>query len=132
MADLAGAFAQIAAALPVGISPFRPGKLCWPGTPVTDEGGSIVTPSTPEEFDCSVQVDQVTEAMRAEAGYTDKDLRLLILAPDLGRAVDTAATVEVLSGPHLGTWSIQSEAKDVMGFAYDGRGRMLAVGADDA
>lgn len=131
MADVAAAFAQIVGALPVGISPFRPGKLSWPGEPVLDDGGSIVTPGTPEEYDCSVQVDQVTEAMRLEAGYTDKDVRMLILAPDLGRAVDTDATVEVLSGPHVGTWSIQSDAKDVMGFAYDGRGRRLAVEVSD-
>lgn len=129
MADLAAAFAQIATALPVGISPFRPGKLRWPGTPVLDEGGSIVSPGTPEEYDCSVQIDLCTEAMRLEAGYTDKDVRLLVLAPDLGRAVDTDATVEVLSGPHVETWSIQSQAKDVMGFAYDGRGRRLAAEA---
>lgn len=125
MADLAAAFAQIATALPVGISPFHPGKLRWPGVPVTDEGGSIITPGTPEEYDCSVQIDVCTEGMRLEAGYTDKDVRMLVLAPDLPRPVDTDATVEVLSGPHVGNWSIQSQAKDVMGFAYDGRGRAI-------
>jgi hypothetical protein len=120
----AEAFADIALAISSGGGgPFHPGVLRWPGVPVVDDGGSIVTPGTPEEHDCHVQVDVVTEAMRAEAGYTDKDVRLIILAPELARAVDTDATVEVLSGPHAGTWTIQSQAKDVLGVAYDGRGR---------
>lgn len=117
-------FASIAAAVSSRYGgPFHEGRLRWPGTPVTDDGGSIVEPGTPEEYACSVQVDVVTEAMRGEAGYTDKDVRLIVLAPGLARAVDTDATVEVLEGPHAGTWSIQSEALDVAGCAYDGRGR---------
>lgn len=121
---LAECFAGIARAVSDRFDgPFHPGTLRWSGTPTTDDGGSITTPGTPEEYDCRVQVDQVTEAMRNEAGYVDHDVRLLILAPGLARAVDTDATVEVLSGPHAGVWSIASNAVDVLGFAYDGRGR---------
>lgn len=118
------AFAQIALAVSDAVGgPFHAGKLHWAGTPVKDAGGSIVTPGTPVEFDCSVQVDTVTESMRAEAGYADKDVRLIVLASGLGRAVDTKARVEVLSGPHAGLWTVESETRDVLGFAYDGRGR---------
>lgn len=128
---LADAFAQIATAVSSAFGgPYHAGKLRWPGTPVLD-GGSIVSPGTPEEYDCSVQVDAVTEAMRGQDGYTDRDMRLLILAPGLARAVDTSATVEVLAGPHVGTWMIASNASDVLGFAFDGRGRILAQDSYD-
>jgi hypothetical protein len=128
----ADAFAQIAAAVSQAFEgPFHAGILRWPGVPVT-EGGSIITPGTPEEYDCTVQVDVVTEAMRGEDGYTDKDMRLIVLAPGLERAVDTSATVEVLAGPHQGVWMIASNAKDTLGCAYDGRGRQLAQAAYDA
>lgn len=108
--------------------PYHPGKLRWPGTPVTDDGGSIITPGTPEIYDCSVQIDVVTDAMRAEAGYVDRDVRVIVLAPNLPKPVDTDATVEVLAGVgvpahHVGTWSVVSESQDVLGYAYDGRGR---------
>lgn len=120
----ADAFAGIATAISAKYGgPFVAGILRWPGEPDTDDGGSIVTPGTPDEHDCMVQVDVVTEAMRGEVGYSDKDVRVIVLAPGLGRAVDTDATVQVLSGPHAGTWSLQSETKDVLGCAYDGRGR---------
>lgn len=118
-------FASIAAAVSARFGgPYHAGKLSWPGTPVTDAGGSIITPGTPEIHDCSVQVDVCTEAMRLEAGYTDKDVRLIILAPGLGRDVDTDARVEVLAGPHAGTYTIQGESLDTIGCAFDGRGRI--------
>lgn len=131
-------FASIAAAVSARYGgPFHAGVIRWPGVPVTDDGGSIISPGTPEEYDCSVQVDVVTEAMRGDAGYSDKDVRLIVLAPGLARAVDTDATIEVLAGAgvpaiHVGTWSIQSESQDVLGCAYDGRGRRIGQAASDA
>ena len=121
---LAERFAGIARAVSARFDgPYHDAVLRWPGVPVTDDGGSIVEPGTPVEFPCSAQIDVVTEAMRGEAGYTDTDMRVLILAPGLGRAVDTDATVELLAGPHAGTWSIAGQSLDTMGFAFDGRGR---------
>ena len=61
--------------------------------------------------------------MRGEAGYADKDVRLIILAPGLLRRVDTEARLQILAGPHAGTWTIAGESLDAMGFAFDGRGR---------
>jgi hypothetical protein len=127
----AEAFADIATSFSAAFGgPFHAGKVRWPGTPVM-EGGSIITPGTPEEYDCAVQVDVVTEAMRGEDGYTDKDMRLIVLAPGLARAVDSSATVELLAGPHIGVWMIASNAKDTLGCAYDGRGRQQAQAAYD-
>jgi hypothetical protein len=105
--------------------PFHAGRLVWQGEAVKDEGGSIITPGVPEEHACTVQVDSVTEAMRAEAGYTDKDVRLIILAPGLGRGVDTDAALTVLEGPHAGNWMIAGQSLDTLAFAYDGRGRRV-------
>lgn len=128
-------FAEAFAAIAQGFSasfggPFYPGKLHWPGSPVYDDGGSIVTPGAPVEHDCMVQIDAVTEAMRLQEGFTEKDVRIIILAPALARPVDTDAEVEVLPGPavpvqHVGRWSIQSETMDAVGCAFDGRGRRV-------
>lgn len=127
----ADAFAAIATALSTAFDgPFHPGTLRWPGVPVL-EGGSIVSPGVPEEYPCQVQIDRVTEAMRGEQGYTDRDMRVIILAAGLARAVDTSATVEVLEGPFVGTWMIASNATDPVGCAYDGRGRIQAQAAYD-
>lgn len=118
-------FAGIAAAIGARYGgPFHAGRLVWPGEPVLDDGGSIVEPGTPVAFDCSVQIDACTEAMRAEAGYTDRDVRLIVLAPGLGRALDSDATIEVLAGPHAGTYSVQGQTLDPVGVAFDGRGRV--------
>lgn len=121
---LAERFAGIARAVSARFEgPYHNAVLSWPGEPVTDAGSSIIEPGEPVTFPCSAQIDVVTEAMRLEAGYTDKDMRVLILAPGLGRAVDSDATLEVLAGPHAGSWSIAGESLDTLGFAFDGRGR---------
>lgn len=49
---------------------------------LTDDGtGSLVETATDKPI--KVQTDSCTEAMRQQAGYTDKDVRLLILAQGL-------------------------------------------------
>lgn len=121
---LDAAFAQIAIAVSTAVGgPYHAGKLIWQGAAVYDDGGSIIDPGMPVEFDCMAQIDVVTETMRQEAGYADKDCRLIVLAPDLGRKVDTDAVLTVTAGPHAGTYSIQGESLDTLGFAFDGRGR---------
>lgn len=123
------AFASIAQAFSTQFGgPYYPGRVIWPGQPVEDAGGSIITPGTPVEANCMVQIDAVTEAMRLQDGFTDKDVRLIVLAPGLPRAIDTDAQIEVLAGEavpaqHVGVWSIQSETVDPVGCAFDGRGR---------
>lgn len=116
----AEAFASLATAFG---APFHAGKARWLGSPVYDDGGSIVSPGTPIVKDCTVQVDAVTEAMRAQEGYKDLDVRLLVLTASLAGDLDTRATVEVLTGPHAGRYSVQSVGRDPVGVAWDCRGR---------
>jgi hypothetical protein len=118
------AFADIATAFSnAGLGAFHDGLAKWPGTPVMDSGGSIVTPGTPIEKACSVQVDAVTEAMRLADGFTDKDMRLLVLTATLDGDLDSDATVEVLAGPHAGSWALASCDRDPMGVYFECRGR---------
>lgn len=121
---MAQAFASIAQGFSAaGLGCFYDATVKWPGTPVTDAGGSIVTPGTPVEASCSVQVDQVTEAMRQADGFTDRDVRLLVLCATLEPDLDTDAVIEVSYGPNAGTWMLASCAKDPAGIYWDCRGR---------
>lgn len=122
--SIAGAFATIAQSFSAaGLAAFHPALAKWPGTPSYDAGGSIVTPGEPIDFDCSVQVDAVTEAMRQADGFTEKDMRLLVLAATLGVPPDTGATIEVLAGPHAGSWMLASCDLDPCGVYWECRGR---------
>lgn len=118
------AFASIATAFSAaGLGAFHDALAKWPGTPTTDDGGSIVTPGTPVELECSVQVDAVTEAMRRADGFTERDMRLLVLTATLDGDLDTGATIEVLSGPHAGSWMLASCERDPVGIYFECRGR---------
>lgn len=118
------AFAAIAAAFSnAGLGAFYDGKAHWPGTAAYDDGGSIVTPGTPIVKDCSVQVDAVTEAMRADAGFVDGDVRLLVLTATLDATLDTDATIQVLAGPNAGTWMLAAVERDPCGVYWSCRGR---------
>lgn len=116
MADIALGFS---AALGVG---YHDALAKWPGEAVYDDGGSIQTPGTPIAKTCSVQIDAATEAMRSE-GFTDGDMRLLVLAATLDGDMDTDARVEVLAGPHVGTWLVASVERDPAGIYWQCRGR---------
>jgi hypothetical protein len=120
--SMADAFAGIATAFSrAGIGPYRDAQACWPGVPVTDEGGSIVEPGVPIVHPCQVQVDSASEAMRAEAGFRDTDVALVILASTLAVSMDTDAEI-VRDGL---TYSVQSAALDSMATHWICRGRKL-------
>ena len=51
------------------------------GTPTYDDGGSIVTPGQSIQYLCKVQVDSASQAMLEADGFTDTDVRLIVLAP---------------------------------------------------
>ena len=122
--SLADAFAGIAVAFSrAGLGAFFDAEARWTGVPVTDDGGSIVSPGVPVAFPCSAQVDIVTEAMRSETGFRDKDVRLIVLAAGIGRALDTDAVIDVQAGPSAGRYSVQSVSLDPIGSHYDCRGR---------
>lgn len=118
------AFAAVAQAFSAaGVGAFHDALAKWPGTPTMDDGGSIVAPGEPIELECSVQVDSVTEAMRAAAGFTEKDMRLLVLTATLEGDLDTGATIEALAGPHAGSWALASCDRDPCGVYFECRGR---------
>lgn len=101
--------------------PYHTATLNYPGTPVYDSGGSIVTPGTPTAVSCHAQVDVVTEDQRMDADFQARDVRLLILGP---ASLDSVPTLTVNAGPFSGqTYSIRSVARDPLGFGYECRGR---------
>jgi hypothetical protein len=122
--SIAEAFANIA----IGISqafdgPYHDSVARWPGVPVLDDGGSIVEPGSPIGLPCMCQVDAVTEGMRVEEGFAEKDVALLVLVATLAVPLDTDATVEVTAGPGAGSYSVQSVGLDAMGSHWICRGR---------
>lgn len=115
------AFAGIAGAVSAAYGgPYHPAVATWPGTPVTDDGGSIVTPGTPVEQPCSAQVDAATEAMRRAEGFREKDVRLIVIGIE---QLDTDAVVTITAGPHAGAWSLQSCELDPVAIGWVCRGR---------
>jgi hypothetical protein len=124
LVSIADAFAGVAVAFSrAGLGAFHDAEVRWPGVPETDKGGSIVRPGVPLVYPCQCQVDTATEAMRAEAGFAQTDVALLILAATLDVAMDTEATVIVAEGPRAGRYSVQSVSLDSMGSHWVCRGR---------
>ena len=123
---LDAAFRDIALAVSGAVGgPYHAGTLNYPGEPVYDLGGSIVSPGSPSSVSIHVQVDNVTEAMRLDADFQERDVRLLILGPD---ALDSVPTVSVTAGPFSGqTYSIRSVSRDTLGFAWECRGRAVDI-----
>lgn len=116
------AFAQVASAVGAAVGgPYHAGLLLSDGTPVKDAGGSITTPGTPTQTACTVQVDAVTEAMRADADFLERDVRLLILGP---AALTTAPQVSVTAGPFAGAvYELRSVTRDPLGCGWECRAR---------
>lgn len=116
-ADIAIGFSDIAGA------PYVDAVATWPGTPVKDAGGSIVTPGTPVSLPCKAQFDAATLAMREAEGFLQTDVRILVLAATLEGELDTAAKLVVASGDHAGTWTLLSCQRDPAGIGFECRGR---------
>ncbi len=100
--------------------PYHAAVAHRPGTPITDDGGSIVTPGTPTQADCRAQGGPATERMRADAGFLEKDIALLILGLT---ALDTSAEIEIEAGPHAGRWALQTATRDPVGIGWECRAR---------
>lgn len=122
------AFREIAGLVSEAVGgPYAAGKLVYAGVPVKDDGGTIITPGTPVEVDCRVQVDAVTEDMRRDAGYLAQDVRLVIL---IDRAPDTTPDLRVIDGKFAGqTYSLQTANRDTLGFGWECRGRKVVADA---
>lgn len=122
---LAAAFSDIA----LGFStltgaPYHDARVIHAGAATLDDGGSIVTAGTATARTCKAQVDVATDAMRATDGFVEGDVRILVLAHSLVGAISTDETIQVLTGPHAGTYSIQSVERDAAGIGYQLRGRL--------
>lgn len=96
----------------------------WSGTPVKDDGGSILTPGSPEEAAVRVQFDAPTHAMRLAEGFQEQDARLLVLAFD--RRLDADARILVETGQWSGTWALLSVTGDPAGVGWECRGRRVS------
>lgn len=122
------AFRQIAGLVSQAVGgPYAAGKLLYAGTPVKDDGGSIITPGTPFEVDCQIQVDSCTEDMRRDAGYLAQDVRLIIL---VDAKPDTTPDARVDDGEFAGQiYSLQTAVKDTLGFGWECRGRKVVADA---
>lgn len=123
-------FDQIFANLATGFSeafggPFIDATASWPGTPVYDDGGSIVTPGTPVDLPCKVQFDAATTAMRQAEGFQQTDVRILVLGASLAATLTTEASIVVADGPRAGTWSLLSAERDPVGIGWECAGRLI-------
>lgn len=123
-AVLDDAFREIAGLVSEAVGgPYADATLLYPGVPVYDDGGAIITPGTPSETACKAQVDVVTESMRLEAGYLAEDVRLLIL---VDADLDTTPDLRIDAGKFAGnTYSIQSADRDTLGFGWQCRARKI-------
>lgn len=124
-------FAETFAALATGFAaqfggPFQDVSARWPGTPTYDTGGSITAAGTPVSLTCKAQFDVPTEAMRADPGFLESDMRLIVLAATLAGTLDSAANIVVSSGPYAGTWSLETCQGDPAGIGYECRARKLS------
>lgn len=114
-------FGSMAAAFSAMLGgPFHSGAAIYAGTPVKDDGGTIITPGTPVTYDCMVQRDACTETMRADADFTAKDCRLIITGLD---DLTTDAKIHILEGPHIGAYSLRSVDRDPAACGWECRGR---------
>jgi hypothetical protein len=122
--NVAAKFATVAQSVSAMFGgPYYDAIIRRQGDAVYDDGGSIVTPGTPISRICQAQVDVATQDMRNEVGFTDGDVRILVLANTLAGAVTLDDSIELLGGAHIGTWQIQSISADPFNIYYELRGR---------
>jgi hypothetical protein len=110
----------IAAVLSSAVAPlYRDGTLYRAGAPIDDGAGTVTAPE-PTEEPIKVQIEACTEAMRSAQGYTDTDVRLIILAPGVDRhTTDDEAEADGVR------YALASVATDPANSYWDCRGRRL-------
>lgn len=124
MLDLGATFAAKAAAISAQFGgPYHAALIVDYAAPVYDDGGSIVTAGARQTRACQAQVDAATQAMRAVDGFTEADMRILVLADGLAGSITTDSRVEITAGPHVGNWLVASVARDPLGIYWELRGR---------
>lgn len=105
--------------------PFQAATIYRPGTPTYDAGGSITAPGTPQNVACQAMFDAATEAMRADPGFAQKDMRAAVLADGLGIDLTTQDRLIVTTGPHAGVWGVESAVLDPLGIGWECRVRKV-------
>lgn len=120
--SLADAFAGIATGFADQFAtPFEDAITRWPGAPVYDSGGSIITPAAPIRLPCKAQFDAPTQQMRADPAFIEGDARAIVLAASLSGPLDTTARLETVGGK----WAILSCTADSAGIGYECRVRRI-------
>jgi hypothetical protein len=117
MSLLDGGIASIFGAALGGL--YLPATLHVPGTRTDDIEGNI-SYADPTDIPCRAQMDGATYAMRQSEGYSEGDVRILILISGLGVEITTDCQVTV-SGRR---WMIGSLEKDAANSHYICRGRV--------
>lgn len=120
------AFASIANAFSGMGGPFVDAVARWQGTPTYDAGGSITAPGTPASYACKAQFDAPTQQMREAEGFLQTDVRILVPAASVSRALDTLAQITVATGPNAGTWALLTCQRDPAGVGYECAGRKVS------
>ena len=86
-----------------------------------DEGGDTIK-AEPTYRTCSVQVDLVSDDMRA-SGTVEGEARFMVLSATLSGTLGTDEEIEVLSGPHTGVWQVSKLERDPAAIGWVGVGR---------
>lgn len=124
MLNMAAVFAQQALAISQAYGgPYYDALVMGKGDAIYDDGGSIVTAGTATERACQAQVDDATQDMRREEGFTDGDVRIIILSDTLAGSIGLDDSVKILGGPHMGEWLVQTISRDAFGIYFELRGR---------
>ena len=126
--DMAATFASIATGFSSAFGgPFVSARLHHAGSPVIDDGGSIVTPGTATARTCTAQVDVATDAMRLQDGFVEGDVRIIVLSDGLTGPITTDERCEIMSGIFAGMYSVESVGRDTAGIGFELRGRAAFV-----
>lgn len=122
---LATAFAGLATRVSAAVgAPYYAGNVIIPGTDGGyDDDGNYVPGSPPTLAPCKVQVDAMSEAWRAQAGFADGEYRFIVLASGFNGTLNTDASISVADGPFAGTWSVSSLTMDPAAIGWVGKGR---------
>ncbi len=116
MSLLDGGIARIFNAALSGL--YLPATLHKPGEYATDNEGNIL-PAVGTDVPCRAQVDAATYAMRQSEGYSEGDVRIMVLAAGLSADVTTDDQISV-SGKR---WMVGSAEKDAASSHWILRGR---------
>lgn len=127
--DLPAAFLSIANKVSAVMgAPFWDGAIIVQATQGSlGDDGVYVPGSDPVSHPCRVQIDGADQYMKANAGFADNEVVMIILAASLDIALDTDAVLEIadVKAPSMfrGKWLVSSLTLDPAGIGYGGKGR---------